>query len=47
MTPTLPGVEIREPLVVRANKWAQDSELPNCFFSFANMNASIRSILKG
>lgn len=41
-----PGVEIREPLVVRANKWAQDAGLGNLFFSFANMNASIRSILK-
>jgi tRNA (guanine-N7-)-methyltransferase len=40
-------VEIREPLVVRANRWAKEADIGNCFFSFANMNASIKTILKG
>jgi tRNA (guanine-N7-)-methyltransferase len=35
------GVEIRRPLVERANRWCQDLQLDNVTFLFANINVTL------
>ncbi|MDX2272022.1 MAG: tRNA (guanosine(46)-N7)-methyltransferase TrmB [Cyanobacteriota bacterium] len=38
------GVEIRQPLVERANQWRQELHLTNLHFLAANINVSLRSL---
>ncbi|NJM73911.1 MAG: tRNA (guanosine(46)-N7)-methyltransferase TrmB [Scytonema sp. RU_4_4] len=39
------GLEIREPLVVDANKWRDEFGLTNLHYVFCNVNNSLRSLL--
>ena len=39
------GIEIREPLVERANQWRDELELSNLHFLCTNINVSIRRLL--
>ncbi len=40
------GVEIRQPLVERANQWRDELELKNLHFLYANINVSLRRLFK-
>ena len=40
------GLEIREPLVTRANAWVKKLNLRNCHFIHCNANVSLENILK-
>ena len=39
------GVEIREPLVVRADRWVREEELRNLHYVSGNINVSVKSLL--
>ncbi|KAB8318138.1 tRNA (guanosine(46)-N7)-methyltransferase TrmB [Tolypothrix campylonemoides VB511288] len=39
------GLEIREPLVIEANKWRDELGLTNLHYLFCNVNNSLRSLL--
>ncbi len=39
------GLEIREPLVIEANRFRSDLELTNLYYLFCNVNNSLRSLL--
>jgi tRNA (guanine-N7-)-methyltransferase len=41
------GVESREPLVVRADRWVREEGLRNCHFLYGNINVSVESLLRG
>mmetsp|Transcript_12472 Transcript_12472/g.19630 ORF Transcript_12472/g.19630 Transcript_12472/m.19630 type:complete len:339 (-) Transcript_12472:27-1043(-) len=41
------GIEIREALPVRAQRWVQEEGLTNCYFTFGNINVSVESLLSG
>mmetsp|Transcript_71608 Transcript_71608/g.232828 ORF Transcript_71608/g.232828 Transcript_71608/m.232828 type:complete len:324 (-) Transcript_71608:123-1094(-) len=39
------GIEIREPLVVRANEWVVEEKIPNLHYIFGNASAGIADLL--
>lgn len=39
------GIEIREALVVRANEWAKEQQLPNLHYIFGNASAGVADLL--
>ena len=40
-----PGVEIREPLVARADRWVREERLRNLHYVSGNINVSVESVL--
>ena len=40
-----PGVEIREPLVARADRWVREERLRNLHYVSGNINVSVEYVL--